>query len=72
MGAEVVQLMGTDIAATLLEFARSRGVGLILAGQSRRGWWRRLTQKSVVDHLVRNARGIDVLVVTFNGGGGNP
>lgn len=68
MGAEVVQLPGANVAAALLEFARARGVSLILVGQSRKAWWRRVAGGSVVDRLVRNATGIDVLVVSFPDG----
>ena len=65
MGAEVVTIDGTDIAARILEFAGERGVGLIVAGQSRRPAWRRFLRPSVVDHLVHNQRGLDVLVVPY-------
>ncbi|HVA58607.1 MAG: universal stress protein [Gemmatimonadaceae bacterium] len=67
MGAEIVQLRGADVAATLLEFARARGVTLILTGQSRRSRWQHFVRKSVVDRLISNALGIDVLVVSFTG-----
>ena len=72
MGAEIVQIPGGDVAAALLEFARARGVSLILVGQSRRSWWQHVSRGSVVDRLVRNAAGIDVLVVSFTTGGNNP
>ncbi len=72
MGAEVVQLPGTDVVATLLGFARARGVSLILAGQSRRTWWQHLARASVVDRLVQNAAGIDVLIVSFPDRGAAP
>ncbi|MDE3127132.1 MAG: universal stress protein [Gemmatimonadota bacterium] len=72
MGAEVMQIPGTDVAAAVLEFARARGVSLILAGQSRRSWWQHVSRGSVVDRLVRNAAGIDVLVVSFTGSGSAP
>lgn len=68
MGAEVVQLTGTDVAAALLDFVRSRGVTLVLVGQSRRSRWQRLVRGSVVDRLVQNAAGVDVLVVSFSSG----
>ena len=68
MGAEVVQLTGTDVAAALLDFVRSRGVTLVLVGQSRRSRWQHLVRGSVVDRLVQNSAGVDVLVVSFSGG----
>src|SRR6202171_3133049 len=66
MGAEVVNLEGTDVAATLTQFAVEHGVTLIVAGQSRRSWWQHITRGSVIDKLVNNSRDIDVLVVSFN------
>src|ERR1700682_672863 len=66
MGAEVVKLEGTDVAATLTQFAVEHGVTLIVAGQSRRSWWQHITRGSVIDKLVNNSRDIDVLVVSFN------
>lgn len=64
MGAEYVKLVGDDIAGTLARFAREHGVALLLVAQSHRPWWRRWQRPSVVDALVRNAYGLDVLVVT--------
>lgn len=66
MGADVVKLEGTDVAATLLKFAIEHSVTLIVAGQSRRGWWQRVTRGSVIDKLVNNSADLDVLVVSFN------
>jgi two-component system sensor histidine kinase KdpD len=66
MGAEVVKLEGTDVAETLTSFAVQHGVTLIVAGQSRRSWWQRVTRGSVVDKLVNNDMDIDVLVVSFD------
>jgi two-component system sensor histidine kinase KdpD len=71
MGAEVVKLEGTDIAATLCQFAVEHGVTLIVAGQSRRSWWQHITRSSVIDKLVNNTMDIDILVVSFNDQGPN-
>jgi two-component system, OmpR family, sensor histidine kinase KdpD len=75
MGAEVVKLTGTDIAAALRRFASERGVTLLIAGQSRRSRWHRLRHGSVVERLTHNSEGLDVLVVGLptraeTGGGG--
>ena len=71
MGAEVVKLEGTDVAATLCQFAVEHGVTLIVAGQSKRTWWQHITRGSVIDKLVNNAMDLDVLVVSFDGDGGS-
>jgi two-component system sensor histidine kinase KdpD len=64
MGAEVVKLTGTDVAATLLKFAGEKGVTVILTGQSRRPWWQHLFRRTVVAELVKNTQGLDVLVAS--------
>ena len=66
MGAEVVKLVDADVPGALSRFARERGVTVIIVGQSRRSWWQRLRSGSVLDRLVDNALGIDVLVAAFS------
>ena len=66
MGAEVVKLEGEDVAEALCRFAEKKGVTLIIVGQSKRSRLHHLVRGSVVDKLVRNARGLDVLVVSFD------
>ena len=64
MGAEVVKLTGSDVAATIVKFAADRGVTLAIIGQSRRSFFSHVfRRRSVVDQLVNNASGLDVLVV---------
>jgi two-component system, OmpR family, sensor histidine kinase KdpD len=65
MGAEVVKLEGTDVAATLCTFARENGVTLLIVGQSKKSGLRHLVQGSVVKQLVSNDQGLDVLVASF-------
>ncbi|MEK7879609.1 MAG: universal stress protein, partial [candidate division NC10 bacterium] len=48
----------------LCRFAEEKGVTLIIIGQSKRSWWKRLLGGSVVDRLIHNPLGIDVLVVS--------
>jgi two-component system, OmpR family, sensor histidine kinase KdpD len=60
--AEIQALDGDDAASALLAFARSRGVTQIFAAHgSRQNWWER-TVGGPVDHLIRDAEGIDVRV----------
>jgi two-component system, OmpR family, sensor histidine kinase KdpD len=63
MGAEVVKLTGTDVAAELISFAHEHGVGVILVGRSKRSLLHRALRGSVVSRLVNNPCGIDVLIV---------
>jgi two-component system sensor histidine kinase KdpD len=66
MGAEVVKLEGDDVADALCAFAVKKGVTLIIVGQSKRSRLRHLVKRSVVDKLVNNTRGLDVLVASFD------
>ncbi len=63
MGAEVVKLQSEDVAGAIVRFAREKGVTLVIAGQSRRSFWQHFTSGSVIDRLIRNTEGIDVLIV---------
>jgi two-component system sensor histidine kinase KdpD len=65
MGADVVTVDGEDVAETLIAFALEHAVGLVVVGQSRRSLWRRIRHRSVVERLVRNPHGLDVMVVPF-------
>jgi two-component system sensor histidine kinase KdpD len=64
LGAEVVKLEGDDVGEALSRFAAARGVTLAIIGQSRRSRWHRLWRGSVIDRLVGDRAGLDVLVVS--------
>jgi len=66
MGAEFVKLESADIATAIARFAHERGVTLVIVGQSRRGILRRLLVGSVIDTLIQERRGLDVLVVSLD------
>ncbi len=66
MGAEVVKLNGNEIAPALLAFAAEKGVTLAIIGQSKRSRVSRVFRKSVVEQLVNNDAGLDVLVVSLS------
>jgi two-component system sensor histidine kinase KdpD len=64
LGAEVVTLPGAvDVAAELLNYARSRNVSRLIAGQPRRRRLGRLFNRSVTQRLVEGAKSFEVLVV---------
>ena len=65
LGAEVVRLKATDPVASLLDFARSHGVGHIIIGRSHQPWWQQVFGRSVPLRLVREAAGFDVHIVSF-------
>jgi two-component system sensor histidine kinase KdpD len=65
MGAEVVKLTSSDVARAIQEFARDKGVTLVIVGQSRRRWWQHIAARSIVRRLADNHSGLDVLVVSL-------
>lgn len=66
LGAEFVKLESDDVAGAIARFAAERGVTLLIVGQSRRGWWGRMAQGTVVDRLIAGRQGLDVLVVSLD------
>lgn len=64
LGAEVVKLIGDDVATKLARFADERGVSLAIVGQTKRSRWYRLRRGSVVDRLLATRAGLDILVVS--------
>ncbi len=63
LGAEVTTLEGEDIAREIIRFAREKGISLVVMGQSKRSWWHRLRHGSVMERIIRDGGGLDVLIV---------
>ena len=74
LGAEGGTLTATDVAAALADFARARGVTLVILGRSRRPWWHRVLRGSIVERLGEPPAALDVLVVAGDAatGGARP
>jgi len=65
LGAIVFTFKGEDIVKTILQFAREYRVGHIVIGSPRKiPFWKQLIgERSVAEHLIREARGITVTVL---------
>jgi two-component system sensor histidine kinase KdpD len=63
MGAMVVKLEDADVPGALRKFAREQGVALVILGASRRTWWQRLRRRTVVDAMIEQPCGLDLLIV---------
>jgi two-component system sensor histidine kinase KdpD len=63
MGAEVAKLTGSEVAPAICKFAVEKGVTLAIIGQSKRSALSHLLRRSVVDQLINNSVGLDVLVM---------
>ncbi|MBE0624122.1 MAG: sensor histidine kinase KdpD [Burkholderiales bacterium] len=64
LGAESVTLDGPSAAEAILEYARARNVNRVLVGKPNRRGWRSWLRPSTTSQLVRQARDIDVYVVS--------
>jgi two-component system sensor histidine kinase KdpD len=63
LGATPLTFKGTDVVATIGAFVREYEITHIVMGRTLRPWYRRCFGQSVLDRLLRNVRGVDVLVV---------
>lgn len=64
LGAETTVLGGSDLAATLLAYARSRNVSKLVVGKSSASPLRRLLRQPLLEQLTRQADDVDVYVVS--------
>ncbi|WP_339543816.1 sensor histidine kinase KdpD [Pseudomonas sp. RA_35y_Pfl2_P32] len=63
LGGEVVLLRAGEVAKTLIQHAAERRASLVLVGQSRARWRRRLFGGGLASRLLRNARGLEINVL---------
>ena len=63
LGGIPMTFKGRDVASTIVAFAREYGIRIIVMGKSRASWLRRTLGRSVLENLLREVEGVDVLVV---------
>ena len=63
LGAETTVLGGSELAPTLLAYARSRNASKLVLGKSARGGWSRLWRRSLASELSRRSSDVDLYVV---------
>jgi two-component system sensor histidine kinase KdpD len=63
LGAETVTLDGPSAAATLIEYAQTRGATRVLVGAPKRRGWRAWVRPSATTQLLHQARGFDLVVI---------
>lgn len=66
LGAEVVRLKGRDPVASLLDFARSHGVGHVIVGRSQQPWWKRLLRRDAVQRMLSVTEDMDLHVAALH------
>jgi two-component system sensor histidine kinase KdpD len=72
LGAETHTLIGRDVAATILDYARSRNVTKLVVGKTAQPRWKRALFASVVDALLEQSGDIDVYVIKGESEGPTP
>jgi two-component system sensor histidine kinase KdpD len=66
LGATVHTVVGDDVPAALLEFARSINTTQLVLGTSRRSRWARVFDEGVAARVIRDSGAIDVHLVTHD------
>ena len=65
LGGTYREVVGTDVAKTLVQAARSEGATQLVLGASRRSRWDELTRGSVIGGIIREAgRALDIHVIS--------
>lgn len=72
LGGEVVLLRAGEVAKTLIQHAAERRASLVLVGQSRPRWRRRLFGGGLAARLLRSARGLEINVLDSDHQPGQP
>jgi two-component system sensor histidine kinase KdpD len=63
LGGVPMTFRGRDVASTIAAFAREYGIKIIILGKSLQPWHRRIWSGSIVDRLLRESDGVDVMIV---------
>ncbi len=63
LGGIPMTFRGKDVASTIAAFAREYGIKIIVMGKSRQPWYSRLRGASILEQLLRQAEGVDVVIV---------
>ncbi len=64
LGAKTVRLTGSNAAAALLQYARSKNVSKIVIGRQAAPLWRRLWRGSVLDDLIELSSDIEIYAIS--------
>lgn len=64
LGATTTTVFGTNIASTVLDYAKNHNVTRILLGKTLRSRWQELVFGSVVDQIIHDSGLIDVYMIT--------
>jgi two-component system sensor histidine kinase KdpD len=68
LGGIPMTFRGKDVACTIAAFAREYGIKAIVMGKTRQPWYRRLLGGSILDKVLQETEGVDVVVVDLERG----
>src|SRR4051794_38151738 len=63
LGGIPMTFRGADVVSTVLAFAKEYGIRVVVMGKTRQPWYRRIRSGSIVESLLRQTEGVDILVV---------
>jgi two-component system sensor histidine kinase KdpD len=66
LGGEYHEIVGSNVADALMQFAHSENATQLVVGATRRSRWNELTQGSVINRVVRDSGAIDVHVISYD------
>jgi two-component system sensor histidine kinase KdpD len=68
LGGEYRQITGSDVAASLADYAHSQNATQIVLGATHRNRWQELTRGSIINKAVRLSGAIDVHIISYDPG----
>lgn len=63
LGGIPMTFRGRDVASTIAAFAREYGIKIVIMGKSQQPWHQRFIRSSIVERLLRESEGVDVMIV---------
>jgi two-component system sensor histidine kinase KdpD len=61
-GGNAMTLPGNDVVAMIEAFVKEYGITHVLLGRSHRPWYQRLFSQSILDRLLKDVHGVDIVV----------
>jgi two-component system sensor histidine kinase KdpD len=63
LGGVPMSFKGRDVASTIASFAHEYSIKIIIMGRSQQPWHRRILEGSILERLLRQTHGMDVMIV---------
>ena len=63
LGGIPMTFRGPDVASTIAAFGREYGIKVVVMGKSNQPWYRRLLGGSILERLLQQSEGMDVMIV---------